>query len=330
MKLAVRPLELGANRALGGRWVEVHHAAHRALFGPRSQRTDLATVLATPVRRGEEWHCFAGYAGERLVGAGAAITSTQDNRHVGNQWLSVHPDFQRRGLGSMLLERIETDLAERGCTQLLTHAGEPDPEGCGPTAFALARGFRQTHLSLRLTLDLTLWRPQPGEPGGDPAAYEILTAADQLPEEWLEDRAYLARRMSTDAPLGEVDLDEEDWDADRLRERWSSRHRVRNFEAVARDRESGRLVGYTDLTWNPASPWLFVQTDTLVLREHRGRGLGGALKVANLLAACKLVPEADTVETWNSESNDAMLTLNRRLGFTVSGWTRDWFKTLPR
>jgi hypothetical protein len=82
VKYEVRPLNLAANRALGGRRVEVHHAANHAKFGPRAQRTTLADVLAVPGRRHEQWQCFAGYAGDKLVGAGAAIT-TRDNPHVG-------------------------------------------------------------------------------------------------------------------------------------------------------------------------------------------------------------------------------------------------------
>ena len=45
---------------------------------------------------------------------------------------------------------------------------------------------------------------------------------DRLPEEWLEDRALLARRMSTDAPMGDIDLDEQEWDADRVRQLWNT------------------------------------------------------------------------------------------------------------
>lgn len=98
--------------------MEGQHAANYAKFGPRAQRTTLADVLAVPGRRHEQWQCFAGYAGDKLVGAGAAIT-TRDNPHVGTMWLSVHPDHQGRGLGGALLAEIERDLRERGCTELL-------------------------------------------------------------------------------------------------------------------------------------------------------------------------------------------------------------------
>jgi len=140
MKYEVRPLNLAANRAK---------------FGPRAQRTALADVLAVPGRRHEQWQCVAGYAGDKLVGAGAAIT-TWDNPHVGTMWLSFHPDHRGRGLGGALLAEIERDLRERGCTELLVHATETsDGGGASPHFAAPARyGFRETLLTLMQSLDL--------------------------------------------------------------------------------------------------------------------------------------------------------------------------------
>jgi GNAT superfamily N-acetyltransferase len=115
--------------------VEVHHAANHAKFGPPGQRTTLANVLAVPGRRHEQWQCLAG-SGDKLVGAGAAIT-TRDNPHVGTMWLSVHPDHQGRGLGGALLAEIERDLRERGCTELLVHATEISDGGGASPHFAI-------------------------------------------------------------------------------------------------------------------------------------------------------------------------------------------------
>lgn len=129
--------------------------------------------------------------------------------------------------------------------------------------------------------------------GGQHSAYVIETVWDTLPEGWLENRALLARRISTDAPMGDLDLDEEDWDADRVREQWA-RGRAqgrRSVESVARHLKSDRLVGFTDLMISAATPNLGYQADTLVLREP-------------------------------------MLRVNRELGFVVTGYTHEWQKRL--
>ena len=58
-------------------------------------------------------------------------------------------------------------------------------------------------------------RRHPGT--ASPAGYSLLTFADRWPDEFLADRCELGRRMSTDVPVGEQELDEEVWDEARVR-----------------------------------------------------------------------------------------------------------------
>ncbi|MGH3332276.1 MAG: hypothetical protein ACRDPJ_13355 [Nocardioidaceae bacterium] len=51
MRYDLSALNRAANQVLGGRWVEVHHAANHANFGPRAQRTIPSDVLAAPASR---------------------------------------------------------------------------------------------------------------------------------------------------------------------------------------------------------------------------------------------------------------------------------------
>ncbi|MGO4599260.1 hypothetical protein [Terrabacter sp. 2RAF25] len=166
------------------------------------------------------------------------------------------------------------------------------------------------------------------DPGLDPTAYVVLTSVDRLPEEWLEDRALLARRMSTDAPSGDIELDEEDWDAERVRQQWNTPSPVWGVESVARHVPSGRLVAFTDIFVRSGQPDLAVQSDTLVLCEHRGNALGLAVKLANLRALQCERADVRIVRTWNADTNTHMVAINERLGFTVTGWTREWAKDL--
>jgi hypothetical protein len=91
---------------------------------------------------------------------------------------------------------------------------------------------------------------------------------------------------------------------------------------------SGQLVAFTDLLVRPAQPDLPVQSDTLVLREHRGHALGLAVKLANLRALQRERPDVTTVRTWNADTNTHMVAINARMGFSVTGWTREWAKDL--
>jgi len=64
----------------------------------------------------------------------------------------------------------------------------------------------------------------------------------------------------------------------------------------------------------------------LVLREHRGHGLGLRLKAANALRLMDELPEVSSIRTWNAASNAYMLAVNRRLGYAVDGYSREWQK----
>ena len=309
-------------------WLEVHHAANRAVWGPDAQRATIDEVLDLAGRRHETRRTFALWVddGDAPVAAAQTIRSTRDNRDTGGVWLSVHPDAHRRGLGSALLAHCERSLRTDGCTRILEHAGAPVESGDAATGFALAHGYRQTLLSLRqdLALPVASAALRTLAPALDPATYVVETSVDELPEEWLEDRALLARRMSTDAPSGDIDLDEEDWDAERVRRQWNTPSPIWGVESVARHVPTGRLVAFTDLIVRPGQTDLAVQADTLVLREHRGHSLGLAVKLANLEALATARPDVTTVRTWNADTNVPMIAINERLGFRVTGWTRDW------
>ena len=161
--------------------------------------------------------------------------------------------------------------------------------------------------------------------------YAIETFVDRMPEEWLADRAVLQQRMSTDAPTDDLALEEEAWDVERLRETHArtlaSGRRI--IESAARHVPTGRLVAFTTIGVSAGSPDLGFQQDTLVLREHRGHGLGLRLKAANALRLMDELPEVSSIRTWNATSNAHMLAVNRRLGYAVDGYSREWQKAGP-
>jgi GNAT superfamily N-acetyltransferase len=136
--------------------------------------------------------------------------------------------------------------------------------------------------------------------------------------------------MSTDAPMGDLVVEEEAWDADRVREQWAIGRAAgyRHVETVAVDCATGQLAAFTDIAVADHSPTVAHQWDTLVLKEHRGRRLGMLVKAANLRALLAELPEVRRVITWNAEVNEPMLRVNRALGFVPVGVTTEWQKSL--
>jgi hypothetical protein len=64
-------------------------------------------------------------------------------------------------------------------------------------------------------------------------------------------------------------------------------------------------------------PTVADQHDTAVTRAHRGHRLGMLLKAGMLLWLAEAEPQLETVDTWNAESNDHMISVNEALGYRV-------------
>jgi len=83
--------------------------------------------------------------------------------------------------------------------------------------------------------------------------------------------------------------------------------------AAARRRSDGVLGGYS-LLFVPHGEAYGWQDDTLVMPDHRGHRLGGALKTVNY---ADLPDDVRVVHTWTAPSNTAMHRTNTALGFRV-------------
>ncbi len=114
------------------------------------------------------------------------------------------------------------------------------------------------------------------------------------------------------------------------------RERVRAIEAglAAQDRAkvttaachdaTGHLVGYTEVVIPLGAPESSWQHDTLVMSEHRGHGLGLAMKVANLWAVTERHPDVRSISTWNADENAPMIAVNEEMGCAVTAHAAYW------
>ena len=329
--LEIRPIDLLDDSRLADaeRWSEIHAGVQRELFGDKGSSWTLEEIRAFHRSDEKLRVARAAWLGGEIVGALDMIMPLADNTTLALLWLSVDAAHRRQGVGSALLAEAERVGAEHGRTLFNAETEWAEGSVDASERFASARGF---------VIGLTMLRSDMTLPADRGALGAVLTGVeddyvfesfvDHMPEEWLEDRAVLQQRMSTDAPSDDLDVEEEAWDVDRLRSTYerarSSGRRI--VETVARHVPSGRLVGFTTVSISAGEPELAYQQDTLVLREHRGHALGLRLKAANALRLMDELPEVTSVRTWNAASNTHMLAVNRRLGYTVDGYSREWQK----
>ncbi|HEX3334466.1 MAG TPA: GNAT family N-acetyltransferase [Acidimicrobiales bacterium] len=290
------------------------------LHGPQENRCLVAR------RRGES----------AVVGIASVILFRRENRDLAQVEVRVPPEHRRRGVGTAIVDAAAGVARAAGRTVLTGRDEVPVRQdwldAAGP--FARRLGFTPVQRDVRRRLDLP---PDPAradalraDPRATPAGYSMLTFADRWPDEYIEDRCVLGHRMSTDVPMGEQDLEAEEWDEFRVRamEAMLAAQNRAKVTTAARHEGTRRLVAFTEVAVPLGAPESAWQHDTLVLREHRGHGLGFAVKVANLWAVLEWHPAVRTISTWNAADNTRMIAVNEAMGFDVVADSTSWRKAL--
>lgn len=163
------------------------------------------------------------------------------------------------------------------------------------------------------------------------ADFSFLGWVDRCPDELVAAYCALKAAMNSQAPTGELDVEDQHWDEGRLREEEAllqaggrARHTV---VAVAPD---GSLAGHNELLVFEHDPTVVWQWDTLVVPAHRGHRLGLALKVRNLRDVQAAYPRAVEVRTYNADSNTYMVAVNDAIGFVPVAYLGEWQGPVPQ
>ncbi|MET4058630.1 GNAT superfamily N-acetyltransferase [Arthrobacter sp. UYP6] len=333
--------------------VELINQSLRAIWGNDDFRDAPATQLAgfrpSMMRRRI---LLGARIGDELVGVATLKLPLLDNTHSAWVHVAVTPSFQRSGLGNRLYAAVEQAAAADGRLTLLgetDHPVRPEAEtgevitpksGIGAipadsaARFTADRNFDLEQVERVSLLELTGAADWQGllatatAASGTDYALEFWQGA--CPEHLVDAYALLRQKMSTDAPMAGLDLEEEQWDAERIRE---GERKVREMDAeelvsAVRHIPTGQLAGHSVLMVFNSNPSVAFQDDTLVLREHRGHRLGMLLKAANLVRMRENLPEASRIWTWNAAENGYMLSINEKLGFSAVGYSGEWQKVL--
>lgn len=260
------------------------------------------------------------------VGVGIAEMPLKDNLSLVYVTVRVLPEHRRRGHGSVLFDAIASIGRERGRSSLFAEARWGAGEsGSGHTAFAEAQGFHRDLVDAHRVLDLPARLPEAPVRDG----YALHTWRGPCPEEWADQYANLLMLIVQEAPSGDFAMQNEFYDAARVRTEEESlvkKHRVRQVSvALSPD---GVLAGHTQLVFPQANPEDVFQWDTLVLREHRGHGLGLSLKVHALEASKDLHDGRRFIHTYNAVSNGPMIAVNEQMGFRLVAHSGEYIKEI--
>jgi GNAT superfamily N-acetyltransferase len=266
-----------------------------------------------------------------LVAAGSVVLPQRDNRHAALIEGRVHPQRRRRGLGTVLYDHLENVVTDAGRTRIFT-GGAETPAARG---FAVARGYALGSVGMHRQVDLGEVTAEQVQGVFDEAApfardYELVRHAGPLPDELLN--AYVdAVSAINDAPLDDLDIDDEVYDADRVRyyEQGQLMSGRRLYRVLARHRSTGIIAGHTVVTVEADRPHLAHQHDTTVVSGHRGHRLGLLLKADMMQWLRDAEPALRTIGTQNAVSNLYMIDVNERLGYRVMGRSVEFQLDVP-
>ena len=276
---------------------------------------------------GEAVEHFYAVDGGEIVGVIEITRPLLDNLGTAFIAITVAPGARRRGVG----RELYAFAADRARTQDRKLAMFEARMGGPSEAFARAIGAELGIFSARRRLVIeprVLATADELDAAVAPHAddYEIRTYTGDVPDAYLADLAYLTGRMSTDAPLDDLALEPEAYDVDRVRAQekaFNARGR-RTYTAVAVQKATERVVGYTNAARTPEDPTHAWQWDTIVDPEHRGHRLGTLIKTANLRFLVENEPLLATIMTWNAVSNGPMIAVNEAMGFRLWDHWGEW------
>ncbi len=259
-----------------------------------------------------------------------------DNLHA-DIW--VVPSARRRGFGRQLHDFVLRHAAALGRKRLLGGTlwqlpGMTPPNLAG-ARFAESLGYAPAMPEVVRRLDLTalddgVLEQVLADARSKADGYRVVVWTNPHPAEYVDDLAYLDGRLSIDAPRGDLQLEPERVDAERLRRNEAAnmaRERV-GYHAGAIHEESGRMVAWTAISKDRSLSWHAFQQITIVDPGHRGHRLGALIKVENLRHFRSAQPGVRVVDTFNATENAYMISINERMGFRPLYAFQDWQRDL--
>ena len=233
-----------------------------------------------------------------VAGCAAAIRSDLPGRtYMGNV---VLPEYRRRGLGRVFLERVVAVARSHGHDVLAAGVEEGDEGG---EAFAARFGLREVLRELEISRRLSPDEPEPELPTGI-AIVEAATRPDLLHDAYAVACEALPQ-MPLHAPLELPSYDR--W----VEEDATGPDVLAGGTLLALDGD--RVVGFVSLLRRGADPRLAEHGLTSVAASHRNRGIGTALKRAQIAWASR--NGYRELMTSTQDANAPMRAVNDKLGY---------------
>jgi GNAT superfamily N-acetyltransferase len=288
---------------------------------------EVRAVAASSRVATERW-LLSGLVDQEVVCTAEVMLPLKDNLTKAELRVHTHPDHRRRGHATAMLDQVEARLAAAGrrvAAVVTDFAYEAGPTGAGDAGVELLRGRGYTvevgevQRTLRLPAPVELLDRLAAEAALRHGGYTLRSWVDRCPDGLVASYGKLLGKLVLEAPSGGLEVEEEVYDEERIREQEATMKvgGRTSVVTVAQDR-NGDVVAYSELSVPTDDKPKAYQWGTLVDPGHRGRRLGLAVKVANHRLLQERMPHVEEVLTFNAEVNDHMIAVNEALGFVAT------------
>ncbi|NIK59923.1 GNAT family N-acetyltransferase [Kribbella shirazensis] len=319
-----------ADSAAMGQWYDVMVAvtSHDVPdFPTPSRRAHLVRFEHSMASVTEE--ALLAWDGDRVVGVASYQLPQTENLSMLYLELLVHPQYRRRGIGTRLMEEVYAAARrhDRSLIEVDTVRGFPGGATRDEAGYRYLtnRGHQPGATGIRSRYEVSGQTDEAmiAEAWTHADGYSLVQWRDAVPEEIIDDVAALQSRLMLDAPTGDLAVEQQVYDADRVRDQEKSEldRGYHWYSTAARHDATGQIVARTKLAFEAEGNTHARQRTTIVEPTHRGHRLGLLVKSANHTYTQSHEPTLMAIDAWNDEQNTPMRAVNTQLGFhPVDTW----------
>lgn len=241
--------------------------------------------------------------------------SYEDNKHIIQFKIDLLRSHLSRGFYRNVLNVIYHRAVERNKTSLITFSFDSTEV---EVLEALGADIAQAGAENRLYINNVDWGImdrwiKAGLKRSPDSSIKIFT---RIPEEIIEEFCKVYTETYNQQPFGSLDINEYIISPAvyRKSERDFSASGSFRYTAVVMEPPS-RVNGISEIVYNPADKVMAKQLLTGVRHDHRGKGIGKWLKAGLIKFVVEKHPEIKFITTGNASTNEAMLSINNRMGY---------------
>ena len=243
--------------------------------------------------------------------------SYSETKHTAWFWINVNKNYRKNGLGSKLLETIVIKLLNFNEVSILqTYTFSSSGRSfCERFNGKIALLGAQSRLKIS-EVDWELM--QNWVENGEKLAQNLGTKMilfEEVPEEIAESYVKFYSNISDSVPRGDLEQEYRETKESRRTREETFREMGIKYCTLATQETDGTFSGMTEINYSKNNVLTVEQELTAVSLDHRGKGLGKWLKAAMLFYIKDNFPQAQFIDTGNADSNEAMLSINQRMGF---------------